>query len=268
MLPLKQIILACILLSFAANGVGAFQVTSRRTTTTTTTTATAARAVFRLSAQDQDKDGSSSNDGLLSVTLEKPLGLLLEEMEVGAAKGVKVQDLVETGSAYASEYKDKLVGLKIAKVQGEIVGASTFDDIMEKIGATPSPITIDFEVPDDAVAESKVAAAELDLPIGTVVTIKVLQNGKPDVSIDAKVGDNLRSTLLANNVELYQGLKKKLGNCGGGGQCTFCAVDMIEAEGWGERSDWEEQKIGRKLSPKARLACMNNIQGPAVVRTL
>lgn len=246
---------SCILVAFVNGfGIGIIsQVPSRQ----------AATAAVRLSAESSSSDSGSL---LLSVTLEKPLGLLLEEMEPGAPKGVKVQDLVETGSAYASEYKDKLVGLKIAKVQGETVGACTFDDIMDKIAATMSPITIDFEVPSENELLSN--PAELDLPIGTVVTIQVKQNGKPDMSIDAKVGDNLRSTLLANNVEVYQGLKKKLGNCGGGGQCTFCAVEMIEAEGWSERSDWEEKKIGKKLSATARLACMNNIQGPAVVQTL
>lgn len=194
----------------------------------------------------------------LSVTLDKPLGLLLEEVNEGAANGVKVQDLVETGSAYASEYKDRLVGLKVAKVQGESVGRCTFDDVMEKIIDAPSPVTIDFEA----------IPSEVVLPIGTRVTLIIQQEGKADLPIDAKVGDNLRKTLLDNNVELYRGLSKKLGNCGGGGQCTFCAVEVTEADGWYERSDWEDKKIGKKLGPNARLACLNNIQGPAVVRTL
>jgi ferredoxin len=205
----------------------------------------------------------------LSVTLEKPLGLLLEEIDEGAPSGVKVQDLVETGSAYASKYKDRLVGLKVAKVQGESVGTCTFDDVMEKIIDAPSPVTIDFEVESSTEKEIAVPAAlEPELPIGTLVTLTINQEGKADLAIAAKVGDNLRTTLLENNVELYRGLKKKLGNCGGGGQCTFCAVEITEAAGWGERSDWEDKKIGNKLGPNARLACMNNIQGPAVVRTL
>lgn len=208
---------------------------------------------------------------LLSVTLEKPLGLLLEEVDEGAPNGVKVQNLVETGSAYASEYKDRLVGLKVAKVQGESVGTCTFDDVMEKIIDAPSPVTIDFELQSSSTEKEPSAAAEAtksELPIGSPVTLIIQQEGKADLPIVAKVGDNLRATLLENNVEVYRGLKKKLGNCGGGGQCTFCAVELTEADDWYERSDWEDKKIGKKLGPNARLACLNNIQGPAVVRTL
>jgi ferredoxin len=96
------------------------------------------------------------------------------------------------------------------------------------------------------------------------VTIAVLEEGGKETSIEAKVGDNLRKVLLENNIEVYKGLKKKLGNCGGGGQCTFCAADFVESEGWGLRSDYEDGKL--KKFPNARLTCLNNIQGPATIR--
>ena len=118
-------------------------------------------------------------------------------------------------------------------------------------------MTIDFEYDGTQTKEP-------DFAVGTPVTVNVIQDGKPDLAICAKVGDNLRKTLLENNVELYRGLKKKMGNCGGGGQCTFCAVDFVDSEGWEARSDYEEQKIGKY--PNARLACLNNIQGPVTVR--
>jgi ferredoxin len=101
-------------------------------------------------------------------------------------------------------------------------------------------------------------------PVGTPVTIAVLEEGKPQTSIEAKVGDNLRQVLLDNKIEVYKGLKKKLGNCGGGGQCTFCAAEFVESEGWEPRSDYENQKL--KKNPNARLTCLNNIQGPATIK--
>jgi len=68
---------------------------------------------------------------------------------------------------------------------------------------------------------------------------------------------------------LYHGLKKKLGNCGGAGQCGFCAVELIDEVGyWGKRSDYKEAKIGKKESERCRLACSNTIAGHATVRTL
>ncbi|GFH53940.1 hypothetical protein CTEN210_10416 [Chaetoceros tenuissimus] len=195
----------------------------------------------------------SALDALLSAELEKPLGIILEEVEENQAKGVKVEELTEDGSANASEFKDQLVGLKVATVQGTDVTNMAFDDVMDCIINAPSPVSIEFEVPDEPMFEA-----------GATVQIKVIQEGNADKVIDGKVGENLRQTLLNNDVELYRGLKKKLGNCGGGGQCTFCAVDLGPSEGWQERSDYENKKLAK--APNARLACLNNIQGPATIR--
>ena len=194
---------------------------------------------------------------LFTLTLEKPLGMLLEEVEEGAPNGVLVQELVQGGSAFP--YRDKLLGLQVANVQGEDVTCITFDDVMERIAVAPSPLKIDFILQE----QSEEVVSQPDFEVGTPVTIKVIQDGKSVAVLDAKVGDNLRATLLANNVELYRGLKKKLGNCGGAGQCTFCAVKMLESTDWAPRSDYEETKIGRFKN--ARLACLTNIQGPATV---
>ena len=140
----------------------------------------------------------------------------------------------------------------------------TFDDVMDCIINAPSPVNIAFEVEGEEEEAAEVKEIK-SFAVGTTVAIKVIQEGNPDKIIEGKVGNNLRKTLLDNKVELYRGLKKKLGNCGGGGQCTFCAVDFVESEGWQERSDYENGRIG-KLPPSARLACMNNIQGPVTVR--
>jgi len=206
---------------------------------------------------------SSTSTGLLSIELEKPLGMILEEVEEGQAKGVYVLELAEEGSAAASEYKDQLVGLPLAKVMGTDVTGLDFDSVMEQLIEAPSPLSLDFivEATDAAPVEEEVD----EFPVGTVVAIKVLgDKGNPETVIEAKVGDNLRTTLQENNIEVYQGLKQKLGNCGGGGQCTFCAAEFVESEGWAERSDYEDQRLAK--SPTARLTCLNNIQGPATIR--
>ena len=64
---------------------------------------------------------SSRLHALLSLELEKPLGIILEEIEEGGSEGVKVEELADSGSAYASEYRDSLVGLKIATVMNDDV---------------------------------------------------------------------------------------------------------------------------------------------------
>jgi len=205
---------------------------------------------------------TTSGQKLLSVTLEKPLGMILEECQEGQPCGVYVLELAEEGSAADSEWKDQLVGLTLAKVMGQDVTALDFDAVMEQLISAPSPVSLDFVVDADTGED---APAVKEFEIGTTVTIKVLEeNDNKETVIVAKVGDNLRKTLLENNVEVYKGLKKKLGNCGGGGQCTFCAADFVESEGWLERSDYEDQKL--KNYPTARLTCLNNIQGPATIR--
>jgi ferredoxin len=156
------------------------------------------------------------------------------------------------------------------------VSALSFDDVMDVIVSAESPLHVVF-------ALKGTGGEEVDTPIPTdeeesgytigtdvLITVKQPEANKPDIILNAKVGDNLRKTLLNNKeIELYRGIKKKLGNCGGGGQCGFCAVELIDDEGcWGERSDYEAQKIGKNGSEKCRLACMNNIAGPAVVKTL
>eukprot|EP00567_Pseudictyota_dubia_P008800 CAMPEP_0197455320 /NCGR_PEP_ID=MMETSP1175-20131217/40472_1 /TAXON_ID=1003142 /ORGANISM="Triceratium dubium, Strain CCMP147" /LENGTH=280 /DNA_ID=CAMNT_0042989143 /DNA_START=20 /DNA_END=862 /DNA_ORIENTATION=+ len=214
----------------------------------------------------------SSTTELLSLELEKPLGMILEEIEEGEPMGVKIEELSEAGSAYASEHRDRLVGLKVARVMGEDVTAVSFDDVMEKIIDAPSPVSIDLEVEaegseaeegEESAEEEPAEEEPVSFDLGTPVTITVIQDGQ-ETPVQAKVGDNLRKTLLENKIELYKGLKKKLGNCGGVGQCTYCAIDFVEGEGWLERSEYEDGRLGK--FPTARLACMNNIMGPATIR--
>jgi ferredoxin len=192
----------------------------------------------------------------LSLSLTKPLGMILEEIEEGQAAGVFVKEVVESGSA--AKYQDQILGGKISTVQGQDATALTFDSVMELIVGAPETVELQLLVKGPETEEP------MEFAEGTVVEIKVKQDGKPDLVMNAKVGDNLRQTLLDNGFEVYQGLKQKLGNCGGAGQCTFCAVDFVESEGWLERSDYEDKKL--RKNPDARLACLNSIQGPATIR--
>lgn len=182
----------------------------------------------------------------------------------------------EGGSAFDSPNAEQLIQSKISRVMGQDVLSLSFDNVMDALIDAPSPLDIEFALASVAAAGPETAkepeAATPAYEVGTHVKITVQQpeTSKPDITLDSKVGDNLRKTLLSNkDIELYRGLKKKLGNCGGGGQCGFCAVELVDEEGvWGERSDYEAQRIGKKGSEKSRLACMNNIVGPATVRTL
>lgn len=209
----------------------------------------------------------------ITLELEKPLGLILEEVEEGEPKGVFIENVNEGGSAFESPLKEKMIGSKVTQIMGEEVDSLIFDDVMKKIIDAPSPLSIEIEAEaDENEGEAGETEAEEEVApvyeIGTQVEIKVIQDGKEIMIIsDARVGDNLRKTLLENNVEVYRGLKKKLGNCGGGGQCGFCAMDLQddgEGKPWLLRSDYEDSRLKNK--PESyRLACLNNIMGPATV---
>merc|ERR1711966_179135 len=99
------------------------------------------------------------------------------------------------------------------------------------LAAAPAPASAETDVTWEAEAAAPTYAAGTPVAI----TVESPDGGAPARRIEAKVGDNLRKTLLANDVEVYRGLKKKLGNNGG---------------------------------ERCRLACLNNIPGPATVRTL
>ena len=118
------------------------------------------------------------------------------------------------------------MGAKLLSVNGQDVTTMVFDDVMDCIINAPSPVNVSFDTGDMDGEDNEENDSVVQYDVGTTVEIKVIQEGNADKIISAKVGDNLRKTLLENNVELYRGLKKKLGNCGGGGQCTFCAVDF------------------------------------------
>ena len=215
---------------------------------------------------------------VVTLSLDKPLGLVLEESDDGV--GVVVASINDGGSACLYPQKDALVGSWVVNVMGKDVSDSNFDIVMETIINAETTVEIAFAlsriIDDDDRDVSSSDEGSSAYEVGTIVAIKVQQQpatGKPDIIINAKVGDNLRKALLANpDIELYRGLKKKLGNCGGGGQCGFCAVEFIddsgEAKVWGTRSEYESKKIGKNGSESQRLACMNNIVGPATVATL
>ena len=217
------------------------------------------------SSSSSSVDSSETSSSVFSVSLEKPLGLILEEVQEGQACGVYVKELAEAGSALAYPRPEQIVGATLSKVGGTDVTASDFDAVMGLLQASAATVELEFIVQKE---EPVPAAAPpvVEYAVGTQVTLTVQQKDGEDLIIQAKVGDNLRQVLLDNGFEVYQGLKQKLGNCGGAGQCTFCAVDFVESEGWNERSEYEDQKLGKFATAAARLACLNNIQGPATIR--
>lgn len=209
------------------------------------------RSTFQTYMSDASSSSISTTEDTITLQLTKPFGMMLEEIEGTKGGGVQVTDVGETGSAVP--YAEQIRNTQIITINTMDVRQYDFDQMMNYIG----------QLPTDAVATIEFQKPKEPLKIGTPVIMTVVTSNGDTIPINAKVGDNLRQTLLSNNIEVYQGMQK-LSNCGGAGQCTLCAFDFIDSDGWEERSDYEANRL--KKFPSARLTCLNNIQGPATIR--
>ncbi|CAB1108615.1 unnamed protein product [Ectocarpus sp. CCAP 1310/34] len=198
---------------------------------------------------------------LVRVSLPKPLGIQLEEVVPGSP-GVRVAGVVEGGTAKESgEIGADMVLLEIG---GKDITGATFDLVMDTLVAAPAGVPIDLVFRDpSAAAPAATEAPEAPTPaVAMGVPCELTVGG---VTLEAKTGDNLRKTLLAGKVEVYD-MVGKMTNCNGGGQCGTCVVEIVEAEGWDPRSEWEAGKLkGRPESQ--RLSCQTIIQGDATIVT-
>ena len=188
------------------------------------------------------------------LSLAKPLGLVLEERP-GGAGGVYVESLVDGGSALASGAVQ--AGDVVVSVAGTVVATSSFDSVMEAIGAAPDEVALTLaRLPAAGPPAPAPAAAEW-----AKVTV-------PGVGAsDVRTGTILRTALLDNKVEVYT-FKGKMMNCGGVGQCNYCTVRIADGmDSLSERTPAEE-KFLKKKPADYRLACQAFVNGDATVEAL
>lgn len=79
-------------------------------------------------------------------------------------------------------------------------------------------------------------------------------------------GANLRLKALENGIDLYK-TWGKMTNCGGGGQCGTCIVEIVAGmENLSPRTQTEQRKL-KKKPDNYRLACQTLVNGPVSVIT-
>ena len=171
----------------------------------------------------------------VDVSLEKPLGLVLEENVRDAPEGLYVAEIDSDGSASACA--DIKVDDRLDAVNGVDTTSMGFDDVMDLIVDAPSPVRLQFSGPTCKL---------------TVVS------PKGGTTFEVKKGSNLRKELLARKQEVYD-FKGKMMNCNGGGQCGLCAVRVSDGA-FGPRYEWEERHVA-KIGADARLACQTTVKG-------
>ncbi|KAJ3678714.1 hypothetical protein LUZ60_002517 [Juncus effusus] len=85
---------------------------------------------------------------------------------------------------------------------------------------------------------------------------RLLPDGSPDIHYrSASGGQKLRDIMLDSHIDLYGPYGKALCNCGGGGTCGTCIVEVVRGKDLlSPKTDKEKEKLNKK--PKTwRLAC-------------
>jgi ferredoxin len=89
---------------------------------------------------------------------------------------------------------------------------------------------------------------------------------KEDKEVVAADGANLRLKAMQNNIDIYK-FMGKMTNCGGGGNCGTCIVEIVEGiENLSPRTDTESRFL-KKKPDNYRLACQTLVNGPVSVLT-
>ncbi|XP_027125009.1 photosynthetic NDH subunit of subcomplex B 3, chloroplastic isoform X1 [Coffea arabica] len=131
--------------------------------------------------------------------------------------------------------------------------------------------------PDSQSAETSTTSHEPPAVNFAFVSSVLLPDGTPDVHFrKACGGQKLRDIMLDSNVELYGPYARPLLNCGGGGTCGTCIVEVVEGrELLSPRTEKEKEKLKRVsflsltiiTSPRRnprnwRLACQTTVGKP------
>ncbi len=131
--------------------------------------------------------------------------------------------------------------------------------------AVPEPSCGDV-VPAWVVTNRNLGSQNVASP--ALVAMPVIRFVREGLEVECYPGENLRDVALRQGVEMY-GLKGKLGNCNGCGQCITCFVGVI-AEGapgaLSSRTAVEDQKL-RNRPEDWRLACQTLVMKSVMVLT-
>jgi ferredoxin len=89
---------------------------------------------------------------------------------------------------------------------------------------------------------------------------------KENKEVIAANGANLRLQAMQNNIDIYKFIGK-MTNCGGGGNCGTCIVEIVEGmENLSQRTDTENRML-KKKPENYRLACQTVVNGAVSVVT-
>eukprot|EP00752_Nemacystus_decipiens_P001467 g1443.t1 len=101
------------------------------------------------------------------------------------------------------------------------------------------------------------------------IVVKVQQKtGFKETELTLAGKTNLRKALMDNKIDIYP-LQGKIYNCGGGGSCGTCAVDVVAgASNCSPQGPGEKKLLEKNKKPASyRLSCCTMVSGPVTVKT-
>ncbi|KAG8458819.1 hypothetical protein KFE25_005246 [Diacronema lutheri] len=151
---------------------------------------------------------------------------------------------------------DQLLGVGRTSVVGATVAETT--DLIASAGGDEVLLTL-----------FRGSRAELQREVGfaagpSTVTIRVVQQGLPDVVFTAKAGCNLRDELVARKINVYRSFTRWT-NCSGKQLCGSCIVDVTAGLDACSRRSIDESSTLRENPPSYRLSCITQVHGDITV---
>ncbi|CBN76658.1 ferredoxin [Ectocarpus siliculosus] len=101
------------------------------------------------------------------------------------------------------------------------------------------------------------------------IVVKVQQKtGFKETELTLAGKTNLRKALMDNKIDIYP-LQGKIYNCGGGGSCGTCAVNVkAGAQNCSPKGPGEKKLLDKNKRPASyRLSCCTMVSGPVTVQT-
>ncbi|CAM9185700.1 unnamed protein product [Hapterophycus canaliculatus] len=101
---------------------------------------------------------------------------------------------------------------------------------------------------------------------GAIVVTVQQKTGFKETEVTLAGKTNLRKALMDNKIDIYP-LQGKIYNCGGGGSCGTCAVNVVAGASNCSPKGPGEKKLLDKKPDSFRLACCTMVSGPVTVKT-
>jgi PDZ domain len=173
-----------------------------------------AAAVEAVTPSDEEEE----NKGLAFV-VELPKRAGISWSSDLSFRWIYVQNLEPDGEAAKSGLIQK--GDYIIGVGNTSTIAQDFDFVLSTLASQPSVFNYTFF---RGTKEQMVGRPVLE-PSDMSVTVRVVQDGKPDVILQCPGGTNLRQLLVGNGINVYRSLTRWT-NCNGKQRCGTCIVDV------------------------------------------